>query len=201
MAEAAQRIPPPLSIEAFRAWIESRPGEERWELIDGVPVMMAPATRDHQRIASNLEQLLNRALKANRSTLRAFQRVGLNLGSVAAHYDPEPDVVVIDGGPGGDPRYADRFYLAAEVVSDSDRATVEGKREIYKRHPSCSCVLVIEQSRYHVRVDLRVDANWSASILTGPTDLLLLPEFGFRCGLQDLYDEVLPPAKDASRPR
>ena len=54
MAEAAQRIPPPLSIEAFRAWIESRPGEERWELIDGVPVMMAPATRDHQRIASNL---------------------------------------------------------------------------------------------------------------------------------------------------
>ncbi len=115
MAEAAQRIPPPLSIEAFRAWIESRPGEERWELIDGVPVMMAPATRDHQRIASNLEQLLNRALKGHHATLRAFQRVGLNLGSVAAHYDPEPDVAVIDGGPGGDPRYADRFYLAAEV--------------------------------------------------------------------------------------
>jgi hypothetical protein len=54
----------------------------------------------------------------NRSTLRAFQRVGLNLGLVAANYDPEPDVVVIDGGPGDDPHYADRFYLAAEVLSD-----------------------------------------------------------------------------------
>jgi Uma2 family endonuclease len=201
MAEAVQRIPPPLSIEAFRAWIESRPDEERWELIDGAPVMMAPATRDHQRIASNLEQLLNQALKAHRSTLRAFQRVGLNLGSAAPHYDPEPDVAVIDAEPGGDPRYADRFYLAAEVVSESDRATVEGKREIYKRHSSCNCVLVIEQSRYYVRVDLRTDAKWSAGILTGPTDLLLLPEFGLRCTLQDLYDEVLPLAEDASRPR
>src|SRR5262245_57554455 len=99
MAEAAQRILPPLSIEAFRAWVESRPGEERWELIDGAPVMMAPATRDHQRIASNLEQLLNQALRAQGSTRRAFQRVGLNLGSVAPHYDPEPDVAVIDADP------------------------------------------------------------------------------------------------------
>jgi Uma2 family endonuclease len=201
MAEAAQRSPPPLSIEAFRAWIESRPDEEHWELIDRARVMMAPATRDHQRIASNLEQLLNQALKTHGSTLRAFQRVGLNLGSVAPHYDPKPDVTVIDAAPGGDPRYTDRFYLAAEVVSDSDRPTVEGKREIYKRHPSCNCVLVIEQSRYHVCVDLRGDANWSAGILSSANDVLLLPEFGFRCTLQDFYDEVLPPTEAGSRPR
>jgi Uma2 family endonuclease len=51
----------PLSIEAFRNWAASRPDEERWELIDGVPMMMAPPTRDHQRIASNFERLLNDA--------------------------------------------------------------------------------------------------------------------------------------------
>jgi Uma2 family endonuclease len=46
----------PLSIETFRAWVQSRPREEHWELIGGVIMMMAPATHDHQRIASNLER-------------------------------------------------------------------------------------------------------------------------------------------------
>ena len=40
----------PLSIEAFRSWLESRPDGEHWELIAGVPMMMAPPTHDHQRI-------------------------------------------------------------------------------------------------------------------------------------------------------
>jgi hypothetical protein len=38
----------PLSVTLFRDFLEGRPDEERWELIDGVPVMMAPATLDHQ---------------------------------------------------------------------------------------------------------------------------------------------------------
>ena len=45
----------PLSIAAFRAWRDARPEKERWELIAGVPMMMAPPTHDHQRITSNLE--------------------------------------------------------------------------------------------------------------------------------------------------
>jgi hypothetical protein len=31
----------------------SRPDEEHWELIEGVPMMMAAPNRRHQRIASN----------------------------------------------------------------------------------------------------------------------------------------------------
>src|SRR5882724_11448825 len=92
----AGAVSAPLSIEAFRSWIESRPGEEHWELIGGVAVMMAPATRDHQRIASNLERLLNDALETHRADLAAYQRVGLNLAPVAPDYDPEPEVVVVD---------------------------------------------------------------------------------------------------------
>jgi hypothetical protein len=49
--------------------------------------------------------------------------------------------------------YVDRFYLAAEVVSDSDRKTLTGKREIYKLHQHCSCVLTVRQDRCHVCID------------------------------------------------
>ena len=109
-------------------------------------MMMAPPTMAHQRIASNLDRLLGDALEKHRPEWTSYQRVGLNLAPVTPDYDPEPDVVVVDASaPGIDDRYSDRFYLAAEVVSASDRKTVENKRDVYKRHPDCRCVLVVEQ--------------------------------------------------------
>lgn len=177
----------PLSIETFRSWLESRPDNEHWELIGGVIMMMAPPTRDHQRIASNLERLLNDALELNRPSMVAYQRVGLNLAPVAPDYDPEPDVVVVDTDAPGNERYSDRFYLAAEVVSKSDRKTVESKRDVYKRHPDCRCVLVIEQYRREVSVSLLTDRGWTEQRLTSTEDEIVLQAFGLRCTLADLY--------------
>jgi Uma2 family endonuclease len=183
----AGAIAEPLSIETFRAWLESRPDEEHWELIGGVIMMMAPATHDHQRIASNLERLLNDALETHRPELTAYQRVGLNLAPVAPDYDPEPDVAVISSDEKGDVRYSDRFFLAAEIVSRSDRATVESKRDVYKRHPDCRCVLVIEQHRIEVSAWLLGGRGWTEQRLAQPTDELVLEELGLRCTLADLY--------------
>ena len=79
MTLKAEKKRPGLSVEAFRAFYDGRPDEERWELIDGVPMMMAPPTFVHQRIASNLERLFNDALELHRPTWAAYQRGGLNL--------------------------------------------------------------------------------------------------------------------------
>jgi Uma2 family endonuclease len=174
MAGATRRKVAPLSVAAFRAWLQSRPDEERWELIDGVPMMMAPPTRDHQRIASNLERLLNDALERYRPALSAYQRVGLDLGAVAENYDPEPDVAVIDANRDGDPCYTDRFYLAAEVVSEADRRTLD-------------CVLVLRQDRYEVGVSLRSDDACREVVLTCHDAELVVPDMGLRCAVADLY--------------
>ena len=53
------RRTPQLTMEQFHAFRDSRPEEEKWELIDGVPMMMPPPTLVHQRIAANLDRLLN----------------------------------------------------------------------------------------------------------------------------------------------
>jgi Uma2 family endonuclease len=183
----AEALSVPLSIDAFRAWLGSRPDEEHWELIAGVPMMMAPATKAHQRIASNLETLLNDAFEGHQPAFTAYQRVGLNLAPIAPDYDPEPDVVVIDTDSPDEDRYADRFYLAAEVVSSSDQKTVESKREIYKRHADCRCVLIIRQDRFDVSVVLLTQAGWTERRLTKATDELVLEGFGLHCTLADLY--------------
>lgn len=184
----AGAVAEPLSIETFRAWLDSRPDGEHWELIAGVPMMMAPATKAHQRIAANLDRMLEDALERHRPEWTSYQRVGLNLAPVAPDYDPEPDVVVIDADPPGPgDRYSDRFYLAAEIVSSSDRKTVASKRDVYKRHPDCRCVLVIEQDRIEVSAWLLRDGLWIEHRLTGPADQLVLEDFGLRCALADIY--------------
>jgi Uma2 family endonuclease len=53
---------PRVSLERFHAFRDERPEEKKWELIDGVLVMMPPPTLVHQRIAKNLEALLTAAL-------------------------------------------------------------------------------------------------------------------------------------------
>jgi Uma2 family endonuclease len=186
MPEPASSQSAGLSVAAFRLWTQTRPDEEHWELLDGVPTRRTPPTKAHQRIASNLERLLNDAL-ANTPERAAYQRVGLNLGPVVENYDPEPDVVIIDVAESLDERYADQFYLIAEVVSSSDRPKIGGKREIYKRHETCSCILTIQQDRHEVRVDLRAGNAWTTQVLTRAADELSLTEFGLRCTLADLY--------------
>ena len=54
MTGAAARKMPPWSVQAFRAFVETRPEEERWELIDVVSVMMNTSKLAHQRFAGNL---------------------------------------------------------------------------------------------------------------------------------------------------
>jgi hypothetical protein len=71
-------------------------------------------------------------------------------------YDPEPDVAVIREDENPDPRYADRFYLVAEVLSESDKGIIESKRDIYRAHPSCACILLVRQDRVVIMMDRRL---------------------------------------------
>jgi len=145
MAGVSLRPQPRISVDLFRSFLEGRPDEERWELIDGVAMMMAPPTYVHQQIATNLQLLLFNALEAHSPMLAVFQRGGVNLGPAFENYDLEPDVLVVDAEVTQDleRRYADRFYLAAEIISSSDGRRTDSKREIYKLHEACKCILTV----------------------------------------------------------
>jgi len=189
MAGAPLNAQQRMSLGQFRQFVDGRPDKERWELIDGVAIMMTPPTLAHQRIASNLERLLLNTLESHAPSLIAFQAIGVTLGSLVQDYDPEPDVVVTDVATAETPgeRYANRFYLAAEIVSSSDRVDVESKRAVYKLHDSCTCILTVQQDRFEVRVDLRTDTGWSQQMLTQPDDPLVLADFGLCCKVLDPY--------------
>lgn len=196
MTGAAAHRPSPWTVADFRAFYETRPDEERWELIDGVAIrMMTPPKLVHQRIATNLQALLNSALQAGGDPRFAYQRLGVDLLPEVDAYHPEPDVVVIDDEMGLEQRYGRRFYLAAEVLSASDRrklperswTRIEAKRSAYHLHPTCTCLLLIEQDRIRIDLDRKVEGSWSTAILASPEARIDLPEFGLGCRVSDLY--------------
>jgi Uma2 family endonuclease len=188
MAGALRENTPILSVDSFRKWLASRPDEEHWELIEGVPMMKAPPNRRHQRIASNLENLLNAALKGHNPDLSAYHDVGVNIVSTVP-YDPEPDVAVIREDENPDPRYAERFYLLAEILSASDKDIIESKH-IYRAHPSCTCILLVSQDSAEIVVERRTALGWQSQVLHA-ADELLLPEFGLSCPVKEVYRDTL----------
>jgi len=176
-----------LTVEEYLAFIESRPEEERWQLIDGVAMMMPLPTRRHQRIASNLARLLNAHLEKVRPDLYAYQEVGLMVPDVSS-FRPEADVAVLDSsGDGDDTLYADRFYLVAEVLSDSNTdKDIAAKSRRYLQHPLNLYFLLFEQKQVRVEVRARA-AGWEPVVLEGLDAVLELPEWGFRVSLAVLY--------------
>src|SRR4029077_4940693 len=101
-------------------------------------------------------------------------------------YDPEPDVTVVREDETTDPRYADRFYLVAEVLSESDKDIIDSKRDISRSPPSCVCILPIRQDRTELTVEQRTADGWASRVL-GVADALVLPEFGLSCPVKNLY--------------
>lgn len=195
MTAAAARKPSPWTIERFRSWIESRPEEERWELIEGAAILMPRPTLAHQRIASRLQRFLGDALEVHDPKHLALQRIALDLRPEVQNFQAVPDVAVVDAEFEAGERYAGRFHLAAEVISstdnrkerEDDEVWVEKKRGAYRQHLSCGCVLLIEQERFEVRLDLRTKTGWASRTLRDPEDLIHIPEFGLRCRVADLY--------------
>jgi Uma2 family endonuclease len=163
---------PPLSgtmdVDEFMAFLEARSHKERWDLIEGIAVMMAPPSHAHQRIASNLSQLLNTAFAARKLDLFAYIGTGIRSPGVR-NFQPQPDVVVVPGVSGYD-LYSERFQLVAEVLSPTNR-----RQEIDLKLREF--LVAIYSKR----------ANWQPAIVAKADDPIEMPEFGLRCRVADLY--------------
>ncbi len=96
-----------MDVDEFMSLLETRPKGERWDLIEGVAVMMAPPSVAHQRIAYNLCNLLIGGFAARGLDLFAYIGIGVRTPGVT-NFQPEPDVVVLPGVAGFD-LYSERF--------------------------------------------------------------------------------------------
>jgi len=189
-ADMTVQVPlPPASgtmdVDEFMAFLQTRPDGERWDLIEGVAVMMSPASYAHQRITRNLCELLNGAFAARQLDLFAYFDAGVRSPGVR-NFQPQPDVVVVPGVAGHD-YYSEQFQLAGEVLSPTNtRAEIDLKLRRYREAPDNLYVVVIEPRQF--RVDIYAKRlGWQPATLTQPEDPIEMPEFAMTCRVADLY--------------
>jgi Uma2 family endonuclease len=174
-----------MDVDEFMAFVDTRPDEERWELIDGVPVMMAPPTRAHQRIAQNFSTLLNNAFAAQRRDLFAYIGTGARAPGVR-DFHVLPDVAVVPGISDYD-LYSENYLLAAEVLSPSNtRREMALKLRRYREAPDNLYAVLIESREFLVEIHARSN-GWQPTIFALAGDSIEMPEFGLSCRVVDLY--------------
>lgn len=174
-----------MDVDEFMAFLETRPDEERWELIEGVAVMMAPPSVAHQRIVLNLCTLLNAAFAASHLDLCAYPGLGVRTPS-ARNFQPEPDIVVLPGVAGYN-LYSENFQFVAEVLSPSNNRTEIGwKLRRYCEAPDILYAVVIEPREFLVELYAK-NHDWEPAVFTKADDAIDMPEFGLRCRVGELY--------------
>ena len=186
-----------MDVDEFMAFLETRPDNERWDLIEGVAVMMAPPSYAHQRITRNFCELLNSAFSEQRLDLFAYFSAGVRNPGLR-NFQPEPDVVVVPGVAGKD-LYSEKFQLAGEIMSPTNtRQEIELKLRRYREGPDNLYAVVIEPSEFLVEIHARRE-SWQPKVLKQPNDIVEMPEFGLRCRVVDIYrGTLLDPQRSGS---
>ncbi|MCJ2083622.1 Uma2 family endonuclease [Methylobacterium sp. J-090] len=185
MAVAA-RVETGLNVAAYKVWVEARPGDERWELIDGVPVMMSPPSARHQRIVANLIRRLDDL--AERRGCNALPGFGV-LSAAMDDYAPIPDIVVTCGPLGPDGYTRDPVLLAEVLSPSTQKADLGAKTMFYRTVPSLCTFLMVDQETARVEVWRRGDAGWSMRGV-GPDEAVDLPELDGTLAVSEIYARV-----------
>ena len=173
------------TADQFLDFYMTRPDEERWQLVDGIPTMMVPPSFLHQMIARNTFSLLDRALETHRPDLLVFYETGVRIPGVV-DFSPIPDLLVVPA-EADFARYASSFLLVAEVISPSNTMeAIERKLELYRSHPDNLYCLTVDQDAVHVTLYAR-ENGWMPTHHRALDDELKLPAFGFRARLADIY--------------
>ena len=120
-----------------------------------------------------------------RPDLAAFYELGIRVPDIDDS-NPTPDLIVVPTDAGFE-RYAERFFLVAEVISPSNTPEmIERKLELYRSHPDNLYFLTVDQDSVHVALYARA-ADWARADLRSLHDTLKLPAFGFEARLAEIY--------------
>jgi Uma2 family endonuclease len=177
----------PMTVEEFYAFTDTRPDDEKWELIDGEPILNAAPSPLHQWLVRNLMvSIANRESGAG-SRWAVLPGLGVRVSEVNR---PEPDVIVLPvSGATPDLSGRDRsnVLVAFEVLSPStsDR-DLRWKRAAYTNLSSLTHYVVIAQDAVDVVVFAR-DAGFVERRLRKLTDLLELQSLGISLPLSEIY--------------
>lgn len=172
--------------------------DAKHELIHGVIVAMAGASREHNAIAGNIVRVLGALLKERRCLVfPSDQRVHVEATGLFTY----PDVTVACDGLRFHPKNRDTLLnpcVLVEVLSDSTEAYDRGaKFAHYRTIPSLLEYVLVSQYERKIEHYRRLDSGqWVLTVYEGDAAAAELPALGCALSLAEVYDklDLLAPA-------
>jgi Uma2 family endonuclease len=182
--------PGPMTIEEFYAFTDTRPDDEKWELIGGEPVLNAAPSRLHQRIVKNVIFALENRARELGASWEALPGPGIRVSDTDR---PEPDVVVapldrrlIDPQE----RDIENAIVAVEVLSPSTkRRDLRWKPAAYASLSSLTHYIVIAQDAVDVIVFAR-DNDFADQRFQSLDEGIELPSLRTSLPLAEVYRDT-----------
>jgi Uma2 family endonuclease len=177
----------PMTVAEFYEFTDRRPDDEKWELIDGEPILNAAPSALHQWIVRNVLvalTLLERERSASWAVLPSF---GVRVSETNR---PEPDIVILPRmgvSLGLEDRDLRDPLVAFEVLSPStEDRDLRWKRAAYTSLASLTHYVVIAQDAVEVVVFAR-DGGFAERRLRSLDDSVEVLALGISLQLTEIY--------------
>ncbi len=156
---ASLKPPAPMTVDEFLDWPEDSTGA-RWQLVEGEPMMMAPASTVHAAMQGNLATLLNAHLWQVRPGCHVLTAAGVIPRVRRDSNIRIPDLVVRCGPSSRGEALLDDPLLAIEILSVSNRAETWSNVWTYCSIPSLREIMVIHTASVTAEILRRSEDGW-----------------------------------------
>ena len=189
MAEAALNG---MTVDEFLRWAGG--ADDRYELIAGRPVAMAPPGGRHSLLSSNLNGEIRNVLQSRRPC-----RIYTEAGLIPPHRNDAfyvADLAATCVPLGQDGRIRDPFLIIEIQSPSTSRSDYRNKVPDYRLIPSVLEILLIDSLSLFAEVLHRDGDHWVTELVQGRRGVLTLTSVPLQIPLIELYDGVPLPSDD-----
>ena len=158
MSVALNHPPARMTVAEFLDWDSGDRSGRLWQLVDGEPVAMAPASENHGAIQSELSGLIRSHLIERRSPCRIVNAPGIIPRLRASENWRIPDLGVTCAPARGMHEMVDPVLLA-EILSPSNYIETRANIWSYTTLPSLREIVVVHSTRIEVELFRRGDGG------------------------------------------
>ena len=183
---ARNQVPAFMSVDDFMDW---EPGDGRmWELVDGLPVAMAPTNRTHGALQNRLGALLDAHFERLGSPSSTLANPGVIPRALAGHNVRIPDLGVTCTPYIEEERTLLEPVVLIEVLSASNQSHTWSNVWTYTTIPSVREIVVLRTASIGAEVLRRQpDGAWPERPETVTEGDLVLESVNFRAPLASVY--------------
>jgi Uma2 family endonuclease len=183
---ALPKIPVPMTVAEFLAW--TPPTGQLWQLVDGEPQAMAPASRTHGAIQAEIGALIRNHLASQHSPCSDITTPGVIPRVRSETNFRIPDLAVTCTAYNEEEAALTNPVLVIEILSPSNRAETWANVWAYTTVPSIKEILVLNSAKIGAELLRRAeDGSWPPGPQAIETGELTLESIGFSTPLAAAY--------------